>query len=279
MRVQRLVATASLLTVAVAPLAGCSTQAADAAVLVRDAPTKTASAKTARLALTVSSTSSNAAATTSTADGLIDLRSQASDFTIDPKIAGNSAKLHMLTLGTIIYMQIPPQMRAQAGGKSFVKIDLQAAAKAQGLDLAALQEKRPDADSQMAILSGAGSDFSKVGTEQVRATTTTHYRGTVDLVKANQNASPAAKAAVEKLRQQLGTATLPMDVWLDGKGRLRKMVYRVDLGKIAAATGKSGVTGQLTETMELYDYGVPVHVVAPPADQVTDLAALQASTK
>src|SRR3954470_561205 len=43
---------------------GCGTQRADAAVVVRDAAAKTASARTARLALSVDSTSSNAPATT-----------------------------------------------------------------------------------------------------------------------------------------------------------------------------------------------------------------------
>jgi len=203
----------------------------------------------------------------------------AADVTIDPKVAGQWAKVRMLVLDNVMYVQVPDQLKSQAGGKSFLKVDLQAAAKQQGIDLAALQEQRPDPDSQMAILTGAGSDFKKVGTDTIRGTSTRHFRGTVDVAKAAQNASPAAKASVEKIRQQLGTSTMPMDVWLDGKGRLRKMVYTIDLGKVAAAAGHAGVTGQVTETMELYDYGTPVHVVAPPPDEVTDVTALAGHTK
>ena len=47
---------------------------------------------------------------------------------------------------------------------------------------------------------------------------------------------------------------------VDSNGRLRKLTYHTDLDKVAAAAGQAGVTGTLTETMELYDYGVPVNV-------------------
>jgi hypothetical protein len=59
-----------------------------------------------------------------------------------------------------------------------------------------------------------------------------------------------------------------MDVWVDGDGRLRRLEYEMELSDVDGARVAVGVT------MELYDFGVEVDVVAPPADETTDLFEL-----
>ena len=73
-------------------------------------------------------------------------------------------------------------------------------------------------------------------------------------------ADPASRPAVEGLKQQAGGPTVPVDVWVDGQGRLRR---------VALTTGGGGTT-----TVTLSEYGVPVSVAAPRADEVNDLGAL-----
>ena len=76
----------------------------------------------------------------------------------------------------------------------------------------------------------------------------------------------------------LGDIDVPTEVWVDGEGRLRKMTMFLDMRQAMASTGEVsaeeldevGEIGMVL-TMEMFDYGVDVEVVAPPADQVTDI--------
>ncbi len=66
-----------------------------------------------------------------------------------------------------------------------------------------------------------------------------------------------------------------MTVWVDAQGRLRKMVLSMDLAALAAKFGApAGTRLALVESVEMYDFGVPVSVQAPPhATQVRPGAA------
>lgn len=267
---------ASLLVVALAGTA-CGESKASAETIVRSTSSKTAKAKTAKMAISVIGSGSHTSAINVNGEGVVDLAGRRADLTVD---AGSAVggKIRMLMIGTIIYMQLPQNLASQVpGGKPFVKIDLQQVGQQQGIDIAALQQQNPDAASQLAFLNGAGADFHSVGKENVRGAETTHFQGTVDLAKAAQAAAtPELKDAMTKTQQKLGSSSLPMDVWIDGQGRMRKLTYSMDIGKLAAANGGPAQTGTLTETIELFDYGVKVNVAEPPADQVTDLSALLA---
>lgn len=63
--------------------------------------------------------------------------------------------------------------------------------------------------------------------------------------------------------------TLNMKLWLDGDGRPRKLVVDADLDAGPnAATGQESIH-KLRSTMTLTDFGKPVEVTEPPADQTT----------
>ena len=63
---------------------------------------------------------------------------------------------------------------------------------------------------------------------------------------------------------QSGVKTLPLDVWLDGNGYIRKVRYDEHAGRRQAAK----------VTMELHDFGAPVAINAPPSDSVVDLTKM-----
>ena len=102
----------------------------------------------------------------------------------------------------------------------------------------------------------------RVGTDTIRGVEATHFRGTVSLADAIDRA-PADRR--EQLRRALGSAdaTLPVDVWVDAKDRPVRFAATFELGPVAAAV-----------RLDLFDYGADVHVVAPPADEVTSLGGL-----
>jgi hypothetical protein len=67
-----------------------------------------------------------------------------------------------------------------------------------------------------------------------------------------------------------------MQLWIDKQNRLRQLTYSqsMDLGAISGATtGPDAGSIAIQMTMKLSDFGIPVHVTAPPADQTQDVLA------
>lgn len=93
------------------------------------------------------------------------------------------------------------------------------------------------------------TDAEEVGTEERRGVSTTRYRLTLnpDKVRAMTKSVPT------KALNQTST----IEVWIDDAGRPRQF-------KIAG----SDRHGSGTAVFEYYDFDLPVHIEAPPADQV-----------
>jgi hypothetical protein len=72
--------------------------------------------------------------------------------------------------------------------------------------------------------------------------------------------------------------SVPIDVWLDSQGRLRRYEQVTDPAnlKLPAQSQAAAMTaGAITIHVELFDFGSTVDVNLPPADQVADLSQLQ----
>jgi hypothetical protein len=112
-----------------------------------------------------------------------------------------------------------------------------------------------------------------VGQEDVRGEKTTHYRGTYDVPRALRGARGIQQAA---LRSSLGVAAslaeAPYDVYLDGSGLLRRLEQTVEVPS-------EGRTMTVTTTLELFDFGIEVRVVAPPTTAQRDGAPLLAALR
>ena len=65
---------------------------------------------------------------------------------------------------------------------------------------------------------------------------------------------------------EAGTA----DVWVDGRGRARQIRWSFDVS--LTHDGLSSRAARATQTMEFSDFGVPVEVEEPPAEDVVSLA-------
>jgi hypothetical protein len=113
----------------------------------------------------------------------------------------------------------------------------------------------------------------KVGTETVRGVETTHYHASIDLGKALDQADiPKSLRDAEKQFEKsndAGASTIPVDVFVDGDGYVRRI--SLDLENFLGDGAGSGATSgpALTESIDLYDFGTPVNVQAPPPDQVS----------
>jgi hypothetical protein len=181
-------------------------------------------------------------------------------------IAGRSVKMDEIIVDKVIYIgsdafgQLP-------GGKKWLKVDLRKEAAKEGIDLDALGGGGASQDPAQALeyLKGAGPS-RKVGTETVNGTKTTRYHVDADLRKVLSKAGDdATKKSVEKLIQQSGSATMPIDVWIDGQHLVRRE-------KVTFAGVERGQKASMTFTIDFTKYGVDVDAQAPPADQVADFA-------
>jgi hypothetical protein len=177
--------------------------------------------------------------------------------------------------GLVFYMKMPFLQQTQPGLKEWIRFDLQALGEEAGLDLDQLMQlgSQSDPSQTLAYLRAASDDIQEVGSEEVRGVETTHYRMTVDLSRVAETAPSdqreALQAQIDELIEKSGIQEVPTEVWIDEDGLVRRQ--RVTYENMAFAPGAHG---DMTITMELFDFGVDVEVEPPPAGQVVDLQEL-----
>jgi len=167
-----------------------------------------------------------------------------------------------------VYIQSPLFAGLSGSQQQWVKVDLSQLGMSSAADLGAGQSGDP---SQMLdYLRGVTDDVKEVGTEQVRGVPTTHYHATTSLQKALERLPEAQRKNLESMMQNLGDTTIPIDVWVDGDGRVARFATRYSM----TVNGQS-----ITSDMQIdyFDYGTPADVQAPPDDQVADLGGLGSS--
>jgi hypothetical protein len=169
-------------------------------------------------------------------------------------------------LDGVVYSQLP-----MPGGVQWLRIDT-AELGTQGLQQLG---GTSDPSANLDLLEGA-RDVEEVGEVQVRGATTTHYRFTVDLEAAGEEADAEQRQMLDSMRQQLGTSELPMEVWLDSDDRVRRQRSEIDLDAMHAQ-GQTASGGTVVTVVELHDFGVDVEVEAPPEEDTVDIQDLDPS--
>ena len=147
--------------------------------------------------------------------------------------------------------------------KSWIKVDLEKAANALGVKLPQLQlgGGNPSPADALAQLRGS-KDAKKLGTATIDGVNTTHYRVTIDLDRALARATPEQRKACKELvraakRNGVDVAPTHADVWIGDDDLVRRFSETI------------GSVGSITMTFS--DYGAPVQIEAPPADETLDL--------
>jgi hypothetical protein len=183
-------------------------------------------------------------------------------------IEGESAGFGEATavfVDSTVYYKLPPG--ALAGGRRWIQLDLQNVADASGLDFGPLvQGSQADPTQYLLWLSALGPGITKIGEEDVRGVPTSRYRAAVDLNLLEEQAPPGKEAEwaayVQTLRDRLGLAFIPVEVWVEDEGLIRRFNHEYGF----STEGTTAVV-----TTELFDFGIPVDVSAPPPDQVVTL--------
>jgi len=123
----------------------------------------------------------------------------------------------------------------------------------------------PAPTSYLDYLKGIAGTIRVAGHEKVRGDDTTRYDATIDFSRtAASLRSPTVGAAVKGLLDQMGLTKIPVSVWLDDLGRLRKMTMTMDFSSLGKGmNAPADFAPKMAITLEMYDFGVPVSVEVP----------------
>jgi hypothetical protein len=209
------------------------------------------------------------------ATGVISFANGSADLT--ETLPGGQGSGETRFLNGKLYTRLPGSLTSRlSNGKPWIALDVGKLSQQGDGSLQQLITDSPaDPSTVLGYLRGAGAQVSTVGPDTVDGESTTHYNVTLDLDKAAQGQNTQTQAATRALEQELGTHTLPAQVWIDQQGRLRRISLQETLSGAALPSTSAKPTGNISFrfTAVLTDFGVPVTVTAPPANQTTDLTA------
>ena len=186
-------------------------------------------------------------------------------------------------IGNDMYYKMPQDATAQMPEmKPWVKADLNSFYEQQyGTSFSEMQANTPtDPAKQLEALKDVGP-VERIGQEKIRGVSTIHYRAVIDLKKAAAQGGPKVKKAYDKMIRQTGTSEIPMDVWLDEQGRVRrfKMDMTMTVPVPAADPSAGGATTEekirVVMTEDIFDFGVPVNVSPPPPEKTMSQKELE----
>ena len=253
----------SALLAALVVLSGCGSAVNPLAAAV----TKTSSSEGVKIELSGDSTSA-AGEMTFTGSGAMDLKGRRMQMKMLMAVAGTKMDIEQVLDGTTMYMRMPMFKGNLPGGKEWIRMDMEKAGKAAGLDLGAMGQGGSDPSAMLKWLE-ASDDVEELGAEPVRGIQATHYKAVVkteDLGQAlPEDQREAYEKNLEKLKK-LGMADeIPMEVWVSDDELLRRVKYEM--------TQKLPNIGDITMnfTMELFDYGSRVEVDPPDEGDAVDM--------
>jgi len=186
---------------------------------------------------------------------------------VSSQLPGGSLEVEELFKSGSVYIGSSLFAGKLPSGARWVRLDLARVQHALGLDPSSLTSGGADPTQYLQYLKQAGGS-KIVGHDAVRGVATTHYAGSIDLLKAAE-AVPGSdrsqvRAAVEKLSSQSGLHDIPVGVWVDARGLVRKV-------SITASLAASAQQADVAIDMEFYDFGSTPSVRQPASSEVFDM--------
>lgn len=187
-------------------------------------------------------------------------------------VAGSRLQFSELLSQLTVYLRtdaIPTLARA-TGGKPWVKLDVSREMGAFGLSSL---PTATDPSQFVDYLRAVSSNTKSLGTLTVRGVKTTGYQATVDLDRYPNLVAPSQRASVargvQSLEAAMGLHTIPMEVWIDKSGLVRRL-------GMSFPECASGTKFQFGMNVDLYDFGPQSTPRLPAASEVYDLTPLVA---
>jgi hypothetical protein len=180
--------------------------------------------------------------------GAIDETTGTGELNMEVSGGSTTKALQMRLLGSDVYLRLP-------GANVWQRFDASELSGQPGVDTS-------NPTTAIEYLRGVSDSITEQGTETVRGVRTRRLRAEIDLAKTAERLGGAARSRVQAL-SQLGVDTLPIDVWIDDQGHVRREFFTMDVSQ-------GGQRVKVAMTMELFDFGVQVDVQPPPDDRVKE---------
>jgi hypothetical protein len=207
---------------------------------------RTSALRSARLALSEKIAGTGDQTLTLTGTGGIDFVGRKSSLTMHGDAGGDPIDVEVRVVGGTAY--------TRSSGVDWVSTPVSSA-----------DVNTPNAASYLTYLQGISSQVTVAGHEVLRGVDTTRYEASVDLDRALAHATtPTQRKFYALALTVFGGSAIPATAWIDGDGHLRKVQMSFDLSQLFRNSGEapSGAP-KLVVSLELYDFGAPIRVVAP----------------
>ncbi|MGD0881349.1 MAG: hypothetical protein ABSB09_07265 [Acidimicrobiales bacterium] len=237
------------------------------AAVVLDAYQRTVADRTADVSLTETVTGGTTGTVTVNGSGQVDFTTGDAQFTLTVPPVGS---ITMRLLKPEVYLQLPAAADAGLpGGVSWVSLDLDTVTKSlTGQSLSQLSSSADVSTDGLSYLEGVSADgVTTVGPATIDGVSTTEYSATIDLAKVGDQRPPRVRAALQRLESSVGLSNVPIQVWIDAQGQVRQESFQ-------ETVTAGGASHSVSATIGYSDFGTPVSVVAPPANQVAPLSSL-----
>jgi hypothetical protein len=271
-----LIASAALAPTWVAGSVGASLKHQSATKLLHAAYDQTIDAKTAKVSISETVVRSNSLPLqiTITGQGSVDFTSDNGELVLSSPQAGD---FDVRVISPYVYIQLPATDDAQLPhGKTWISFNANTISQAKlGQSLSQLNGSSQQSTQLLSYLqSVSATGVTTIGPATIKGVATTEYKTTVDLTKVADQKNPTEQTTIKNLEAELNATMLPVQVWLDGQGRVRQISEQIQVTtnpQSNAGTTVPAVSGSVATTVDYYDFGSSATVQTPPLSQVDDI--------
>ncbi|GGS14048.1 putative lipoprotein [Streptomyces parvus] len=183
------------------------------------------------------------------------------------KKAGGDGSVEARYFKDEYYANAGAGMAANTGGKNWIRYSYKDLAELGGASGDVMQDQIQNSTPEEGVKALlASGDVKKVGQEDVRGVSATHYSGTVDVAELTAKNSSLDAKQLAAFKEQLalaGVTTQTVDIWVDENDLLVKKTERAEMK-----------TGTLNSTLFYSDYGTEVPSEKPEASDTVDFKEL-----
>lgn len=194
--------------------------------------------------------------------GAFDYEAERGRLELDASSLVRGARVEVRAVDSTLYVRVPAALSLWLPSvKPWVAVRGE-----RSLDAFGLGELQQDPGKLLGLLRASSTRVTKTGTAVVRGVETTRYTAQLELTRAleanadrlglSERERAELRRAAEELRRQSRRTTLPVVVFVDDEGFVRRLTLAADGDRIS---------------VDLWDFGADVVVEAPPASDVQKL--------
>ncbi|MBK6041288.1 hypothetical protein [Streptomyces sp. MBT55] len=183
------------------------------------------------------------------------------------KKAGGDGSVQARYFKDEYYANLGAGMAANTGGKNWIRYSYKELAELGGASGDVMKDQIQNSTPEQGVKALlASGDVKKVGQEDVRGVSATHYSGTIDVAELTAKNSDLDAKQLAAFKEQLalaGVTTQTVDIWVDENDLLVKKTERGEMK-----------TGAFNSTLFYSDYGTEVPSDRPEASDTVDFKEL-----